>query len=587
MTVNPITGATVEMVSHVAGGVAGAPDSVADSTVREEAKAFAAGFGKINLDLLEARTAEMRRVIDTFDAKTATRAELTRAEGVLGDLGATGELVVNKQVVEMMQEQRQPLPFAIAKHLRAVQWGQYVDATLEVSNLGLDLAFIVVELWPAHLELFAAATACLVLSMLVRLWAGLQERSEVDWKTKKRLYLRGLLVSLVEPFWGGRMIKRAFKRSAKSGTQVWDVAKNAYVDDDRDPLAVQAENDVAATKAEMLISLVLVLVEDVPGFAVQALFLAATEKGFSLRDPVLLLTVVTTLLHAWRQLAETWQMWCELPRLRGQAGGRHKVFDPATTTDEEVVAFAASEAAPHARKVVLKDCGGTTDSAVEKIAGGCSGLTSIILDNCSKITDSAVQQLAVGCPGLTSIRLQNCPKITDSAVEQLVACCPGLTAICLQECSRITDSAVQQLAARCPGLTYINLLSCQNITDSAVEQLAAGCPNLTSIFLADCPNITDSALQQIASCCHGLTTIYLWDCSNIMDSGVQQIATGCPGLTSISLSSCSNITDSAVQELAARCPGLTYVNLSGCPKITESAVQELKARCPGVKVRLG
>ena len=128
-----------------------------------------------------------------------------------------------------------------------------MDATLEMSNLGLDLAFIVVDLLPAQLELFAAATACLVLSMLARLWAGLQERAQVDWETKKRLYVRGLLVSLVEPFWGGRMIKRAFKKSAKSGVMVWDAAKGRHVEDNRDPLAVQAKNDVAATKAEMLV----------------------------------------------------------------------------------------------------------------------------------------------------------------------------------------------------------------------------------------------------------------------------------------------------------------------------------------------
>ena len=158
--------------------------------------------------------------------------------------------------------------------------------------------------------------------MLARLWIGLRERVQVDWEDadKAWLYRRGLLLSLIEPFWGAQWIKRSFKLIAKEDNwSNWVKDKNQeWIYIDRDVLAVQAANDMAAIEAEITTSLVLVLMEDVPSFVIQLLFcfLAFTKEQFTLQDPVLVLTVVTTLLHLCKQLAEVWQLQCDLPRLR-------------------------------------------------------------------------------------------------------------------------------------------------------------------------------------------------------------------------------------------------------------------------------
>jgi hypothetical protein len=600
----------VEMVvSHVTGGKAGAPESIEKAAcAAKKARLLGMMDGIELMDAFDARfkallhaRAALRKTEDAGDAQLACTA------GLLDDFAEMGALV-NAQTAGVMDDAEHALPHGVGKLRRALRWAQCYDAVLEMANLAFDVLFVAVDLW-SHFQLFVAATAILGLSLLARLWIGLAERRHVDWASKKWLYMRGLLLSMVEPFWGGRLIKRSFHASAKSGGQVFDAATDSWVDDDRDPLAVQAGNDLAATQAEMMTSLVLVLVEDMPGFAVQVLFLSRAETGFSLRDPVLLLTVATTLLHAWKQLAETWQLRRDLPRLKQQAEARHKVFDPETATDDALVAFATSAAGPHVRNVGLKKCKAITDAGVQALAAGCSGLTAIHLEDCSAITDAGAQALARGCPGLISIDLCRCSAITDAGAQALAKGCPGLTAIRLKGCSAITDAGAQALARGCPGLISIDLCrcsamtdagaqalargcrglisirleDCSAITDAGAQALARGCPGLISIRLKGCSAITDAGAQALAAGCPGLTTIHLQHCSKMTDAGVMALAKGCPGLTSIYLDGCSEMTDAGVQALAKGCPGLTSIHLNGCSAITDAGVQALAGGCPGIK----
>ena len=388
-----------------------------------------------------------------------------------------------------------------------------------------------------HAALFWAAAAFLIASLLARVWFGLQERKRVDWEQHRWLYWGGLLLSVVEPFLGGRIVKRAFQSAGTSGgAQRWDIAQKKWVVDDRDPLAVQATNDAAAARAEAKTSVVLVVAEDVPGFVIQVLFVLDTGgRGgvAALGDPVLLLTAFTTVVHAVKQLTEAWQLWRhELPELEREDRARDKAF-AEDAVDGDVLAFAEQAGAGHARKVSLHGCG--------------------------NITDAAAQVLARRCPGLTYIDLYCCTNITDAAVEVLAMHCTNICTIGLKGCTRITDTAIGALARHCTGMTGLNVANCSGITDAAVRAVALRCRDITIINLADCTKLTDSAVQVLAEHCAGITWIVLRNCEHMTDAAVLALAQHCTDINYVSLAGCSSITDAAVQALKARQPDATVI----------------------------
>jgi hypothetical protein len=545
--------ASVELTTCTKGGASGVPNPVGGGGLTQQMAVLRGSILEtVDLDGLALLVAQLQRVRDDATAATdASDADVAYARGVLTDFATAQELVLG-QTVQAMSDADLQVPHRVGKRLRMRHWGRVYDAALEVSNLALDIVFLVRELWAHSLALFVASAVCLALSLLLRLGAGLQERAHVDWgdSGKGKLYAYGLLLSLIEPFWGGRLIKRSFKRSAKSGGQVWSAAAGRMVNDDRDPLAVQAGNDAVATRAEVTTSLVLVLAEDVPGFVIQVLFLALTESSFTLRDPILCLTLVTTLLHAWRQLSEAWQLSRDLPHLRCQALARHKVF-AETATDGGVVAFAKAAGAEYARTVGLRRCADITDAAVVALAARCPNITSVHLDRCCNITDTALVALAEGCPGIAAIWLRGCSNITDAAVVALAERCRGIADIRLGGCTNITDTALLALAGRCPGIVRIvldNRAGSSNITDVGVVALAERCPGIADIVLAGA-NITDEAVGALAKRCPGITAIALGGCSNLTDEAVKELARHCPKLNSVNFEYCENLTNEALSAL--------------------------------------
>eukprot|EP00937_MAST-01D_sp_MAST-1D-sp2_P004759 g4759.t1 len=481
----------------------------------EEVQALADLIDGLDLDAAGRALKQLRHTRAVLGGAGAGGVDAVRARGVLSDYCATQHRVL-EQAVAAMGQVEQPLPHLLAKRRRQLRWGEWVDSALEVTNLGFDLWFTAKDLW-VHAVLFASSVAFLAASLLLRLWFGLQERVRVDWANHRWRYARGLLLSLVEPFEGMRLIKRSFQQGGTSGAQRWDTTLNKYVNDDRDPLAVQAENDAAAVRAETKTCVTLVLVEDVPGFAIQLVFTLLHSQGGGgaaalLNDPLLLLTVLTTLVHAAKQLSEAWQLgWRELPQLEREDAARDKAF-PESAGDGDIVEFAKGAGAEHARK-------------------RCPGITIIDLEGCTNITDAAVEALAQRCPGITRIVLSGCTNITDAAVEALAQRCPGITIIGLNGCTNTTDAAVEALAQRCPGITIIGLNGCTNITDAAVEALAQRCPGITIIDLEGCTNITDAAVEALAQRCPGITRIVLSGCTNITDAAVEALAQRCPGIT--------------------------------------------------------
>ena len=91
-------------------------------------------------------------------------------------------------------------------------------------------------------------------------------------------FVCGVLVSLLEPLSGGRVLKSSFRDTGTTGGQVFDSAAGEYVDEERDRRVVRAENNLVAARNDRRNGLLVVGVDDLPELVVEVLYLARTDK---------------------------------------------------------------------------------------------------------------------------------------------------------------------------------------------------------------------------------------------------------------------------------------------------------------------
>ena len=186
-----------------------------------------------------------------------------------------------------------------------------------------------------------ASVTAIGLSLLGRLVIALSVRGRVDWDHpgRRRRYIGGVLASLFEPLAGNRLIKTSFtQKDVVEGNTVWDPQKGSWVESDRDPVAVRAQNDWHTARNEVRNSMVLVGVEDVPELVVEIIYFVRT--GVSVGDPLLIITALGTVLHIVRQVSEARALRAEIPGLRRTAEYRDKAFEQGAT-DEPTSRLAA------------------------------------------------------------------------------------------------------------------------------------------------------------------------------------------------------------------------------------------------------
>ena len=218
------------------------------------------------------------------------------------------------------------------------------------------------------------------------------------------------------------LLKSSFRDKDASGGQTWDAQKLKYVDDDRDPHAVRAQNDLLTAHQDMRNGFMMVLLEDVPQLAVEILYLSRTESDG--QNTLFIMTTVGTAFHMVRLLLEALALRTEIPGLRLTAECRDEAFQDGDDLNAKVLAF-AKRAGLELRRLNLRHCKSLTAETLAAIAEHCPNLRFISLDRCAKITDEGVKALAARCPNLATIYLGGCAEITDEGVEALEAALPN------------------------------------------------------------------------------------------------------------------------------------------------------------------
>ena len=176
-------------------------------------------------------------------------------------------------------------------------------------------------------DLFWTSFAALAVSLLLRVILCWKVRGRVDWSTvrKWRWFVGGLLVSVIAPLVGSRLLKRSFTDKEATGKTVYDAQKGAYVAVDRDPHAVRAQNNLLTAGQDMQNGITMVLLEDVPQLAVEVVYLTRTESNWS--NALFIMTTLGTVFHMLRQLLEALALRKEIPGLQHTAECRDKVFE--------------------------------------------------------------------------------------------------------------------------------------------------------------------------------------------------------------------------------------------------------------------
>ena len=244
---------------------------------------------------------------------------------------------------------------------------------------------------------------------------------------------------------------------------------------ERDSRAVRAQNDMAAAWAEFCTSLVLVSMEDVMEFLIQAIYVARTDGLDVINDPLTFITTVGTLAHMVRQLNEARQLYREIPALRRIAECRDKQFDHAVT-DDDVVRF-AEDAGTEARLVNLSGCRQVSDVGITAVARQCPHLGSM---DCSgtyeemmeNVTDDAVVVLAEGCRQLRSVNFAYCMRLTDTSVVSLAEQCRHLASVNFEGCEQLTDKSVISLSEQCLHLTSVRFAGCRKLTEAGKKKVS-------------------------------------------------------------------------------------------------------------------
>ena len=164
--------------------------------------------------------------------------------------------------VKGCKDMDQKPPHSVGERERLYRWALRFDSSLEISNKLGDILFLIFALRD-HKVLFWMSLAALGLALLLRILIGLKSWPRVGHDEKKKwTYASGMLVTVVEPLAGSRMISDSFKDTdAIQSNSRWDATQRKFVRE-RDPYATRAHNKLEKAKALMQLSFVMVVVED-------------------------------------------------------------------------------------------------------------------------------------------------------------------------------------------------------------------------------------------------------------------------------------------------------------------------------------
>eukprot|EP01047_Picozoa_sp_COSAG01_P059869 COSAG01_NODE_7253_length_3281_cov_3.142363_1_plen_445_part_00 len=393
---------------------------------------------------------------------------------------------------------------------------------------------------------------------------------------------------------------------------VHDPKTGSYVTKNKDAVAVAAQNDLVAGRAEIRTIALMSGTEDVPELLVQLIFLLMQGESVGIGFWV---AAIGTLIHLSQRGIEGWVTQSNLSMLKLLAYGRDKTFE-TDATDADLMTFVRDFGA-ETRILSLRQCPAITDDGAMELAAGCPHLTSLHLGY-THLTDRSVSQIGMSCSHLTTLYLsgvtqvrfccwpafcssvfvwpfcldaesgsvcfqadwvQRCRQVTDDSVAKVARGLPHLKTLSLNH-TQVTDVGMAHVADGLPGLTMLYLMD-TNVTDQSLANVARGLPNLTMLMLAACSRVTDQGVADVAAGCPQLTQLFLQETA-VTDDGLERVVDGCSHLTVLDLS-LTEVTDRSLFRMATGLLDLTKLYLTGT-QASEGALSQFVEQRPTVKV---
>jgi bacterioferritin-associated ferredoxin len=525
--------------------------------------AFDASISAVN----DAATEFSRHFAETNDDNPD--AEKIAAE-LESDVLQTIELV-NKRARKMDPS---ALPVGAKKRNRERVKAAIAETALELVNESGDVAFLVTKLVKIPL-LFYMSIATLCLSLMGRLWSSLTLWNQVD-KTQRGWYMFGIIVGMIEPNIGLRMVKGTLKDREEGGATRWDSTTNSKVHVDEDPVATQARIDYNTGRAEIRTLLINVLTQDASELLIEILYLGYAEQA-ELYDPLYLISAATTLLHMIMQLYEAWCIWETLAELRVVMETRDKTFNN-DSTDEDVLQFLQVNG-HKVRSITLNKCTNITDNALRHIAKACPLLRKLSMGECTGVTDEGFKALAEHCRSIATFWLIGCTGVTDEGIKAMAEHCRSIATLQLEGCTGVTDEGIKALAEHCRSIVILSLSGCTGVTDEGIKVLAEQCRSIVTLDLSYCTGVTDEGVKALAEHCRSIVALGLYCCTGVTDEGIKALAEHCRSITNLFLRGCTGVTDEGIKALAEQCRSIVTLDLSYCTGVTGEGVKALAEHC--------
>ncbi|GBG29092.1 F-box/LRR-repeat protein 2 [Hondaea fermentalgiana] len=437
------------------------------------------------------------------------------------------------------------IPHTFLKRKRQRVYGATFDAFLEITNLGSDFAFLIIQLRPllgtANAFLYVVSLAALILTFALRFLIGLWEWRMVDWKdkTRKRKYLFGVLLAIIEPNTGfNDLVKESFKIQESLSYNVIGDTEDSFV---KDPIATQAKADFKAAKMSILTAFVL-LIQDIPQIVVEFIFILTFEGGHF--EFVYWLALISSLVSAGRQLIEAVELLHDVPGLRNIVYARHLVLEANHDIDLKLSRALQTEENNRDQRASGTKAfskAGTYDEGVE-FHGGTKLVAKTLCryfnfdygPNMNRYLRRGlwlvefVIKVALAAPTLGHSLLWEVPNLASYR---------AIRSLDLTDCISTNDEILKVISAMCPNLQNLNLSFCVNITDKGLRYFEDNrCITLGSVVLDGCIKIKATGVGHvIRSSKRSLWRLSLRDLPDLKVEVLDDIAKYCTALRSLNL----------------------------------------------------
>eukprot|EP00731_Ephydatia_muelleri_P003564 Em0001g3564a len=210
-----------------------------------------------------------------------------------------------------------------------------------------------------------------------------------------------------------------------------------------------------------------------------------------------------------------------------------------------------------------------------KYIGQCHNLQDLNLSECQNLTDTVMENIARGCSGLLYLNL-SFTNVTNSTIRILTKYCANLHYCSLAYCTGFNSKGLHPITTGngCRKLVYLDLSGCTQLDSEATHSLGKGCPILNTLLLNDIPELSDSMILSLAAHCHTLRHISFMGGTTLSDHTFKRLAMANKKLKTIKIENNPCISDATLKYLSV-CKDLQHIYLAGCIRLSEHGLKFL------------